>query len=128
VAHQTACSGLSRSAECGDLAPAAPLRDPPVELDARALLPAQWLDSGPGQDFCVYNPAIVRHRGRLLLAYRVDAGERSRTQTRIGICAFDDDLQVVPDSVRPLSDTVQDGGPWHYDPRFLAYGDRLFIH
>jgi hypothetical protein len=98
----------------------------PVELDPHALLPAQWLREARGQDVRVYNPALTRYRGRLLVAYRVDSWERA--QCRIAVCALDDHLQVAQNSASNFSDTVRDGGAWHYDPRFLIYRDRLFIH
>ena len=88
------------------------------------LVPAGWLPS----HFSVYNPAIVRFRGRLLMAYRVDSGRRETMQRRIGLCALDEELLVIPGSVVPLSDTIRGGDPRHYDPRFLVYRDRIFIH
>jgi len=62
------------------------------------------------------------------MAYRVDSGRRETAQRRIGLCALDDHLNVVPGSVVPLSDTIRGGDPRHYDPRFLIYRDRLFAH
>jgi predicted GH43/DUF377 family glycosyl hydrolase len=92
------------------------------------LLPAGWQrDAGDGA-VAIYNPAVIRYRNRLLLAYRVDLGRGSTMQRKIGLCELDATLAVIPGSVRPFSDTIQGGGPRHYDPRFLVYADRLFIH
>lgn len=98
----------------------------PVELDPHALLPAPWLREARGQDVRVYNPALTRYRGRLLVACRVDSWEHA--QCRIAVCVLDDQLQVAHNSARSFSDTVRDGGSSHFDPRFLVYRDRLFIH
>jgi hypothetical protein len=97
-----------------------------AELDPRVLIPAQWLSARQGGDVRIYNPALTRHRGQLLVAYRVDSWEDA--QCRIAVCVLDDHLQIAHDRVSPFSDTVQDGGAGHYDPRFLVYRDRLFIH
>ena len=99
-----------------------------VKFDLPLLLPAQWQSKTFVPDFRAYNPAIVRFRGRLLMAYRVDSGRRGATQRRIGLCALDDHLNVIPGSVVPLSDTILGGDPHHYDPRFLVYRGRLFVH
>jgi hypothetical protein len=95
---------------------------------ATELVPPVWLRAQPSSRFAVYNPTIVRFRGRLLMAYRVDSGHRETMQRRIGLCALDDQLHVIPGSILPLSDTIQRGDLRHYDPRFLVYRDRLFVH
>lgn len=92
------------------------------------LIPPVWLKGDTIDNFVAYNPAIVRFRGRLLMAYRVDSGRGATFQRRIGLCELDEHFQVVADSVRPFSDTIRDGGERHYDPRFLVYQDRLFLH
>lgn len=92
------------------------------------LLPAAWRQTVCLDTFAIYNPAIVRFQERLLMAYRVDSGQGAATQRRIGFCELDATLQIVPGSVRAFSDTIRGGHPRHYDPRFLVYGDRLFIH
>ena len=103
-------------------------------IDPHDLIPAEWLRvqpmsaTAPPEQCRVYNPALVRFRGRLLMAYRVDSGRRGIMQRRIGLCQLDDYLDVVSGSVLPLSDTIHGGDPRHCDPRFLVYGDRLFIH
>lgn len=99
-----------------------------LTLEGAGLLPAIWSQLEPRSSFRIYNPAITRFRGNLLMAYRVDSGRRESMQRRIGLCRLAEDLSVVPGSVQPLSDTIQDGDPRRYDPRFLVYGDRLFIH
>jgi len=99
-----------------------------ILFDSTALIPDAWLRSGSSLNLRIYNPAIVRFHDRLLMAYRVDSGRRETMQRRIGFCALDDRLNVVPGSVIPLSDTIQGGDPRHYDPRFLVYRDRLFVH
>jgi hypothetical protein len=97
-------------------------------IPSEHLLPHSWLVGQQAQDFLIYNPAIVRFRNRLLMAYRVDSGRRETMQRRIGLCVLDDQLNVVPGSVVPFSDTIRGGDPRHYDPRFLVYRDRLFVH
>ena len=99
-----------------------------TELDCQVLVPAVWQRSGELDYLRVYNPAIVRFRNRLLMAYRVDSGRRTTMQRRIGLCALDDRLNVVSGSVVSLSDTIRGGDPRHYDPRFLVYRDQLFVH
>jgi predicted GH43/DUF377 family glycosyl hydrolase len=95
-----------------------------------ALVPPVWLRSRALADFFVFNPAIVRHHDRLLMTYRVDFGRAAPARTRIAcaICVLDERFQVTPGSVVALSDTVIDGGANHFDPRFVAVGDRLFVH
>lgn len=100
----------------------------PITIPTETLLPVQWLRAGPPPNLRIYNPAIVRFSGRLLLACRVDSGEPDNMQRRIAVCALNDRLQVIPGSVSSFSDTIQNGGNLHYDPRFLVYRDRLFIH
>lgn len=100
----------------------------PLIIPAEVLLPPQWLRTGPLPNLRVYNPAIVRFGRRLLLACRVDSGDRSGIQRRIAVCALDEQMQVIPGSASPLSDTIQNGGNLHYDPRFLVYQGRLFVH
>lgn len=99
-----------------------------IEFDLPLLLPAQWQSKAPVKAFRIYNPAITRFRDRLLMAYRVDSNHRKNMQRRIGLCALDDHLNIIPGSVAPLSDTIQGGDARRYDPRFLVYGDRLFVH
>ncbi len=76
----------------------------------------------------MYNPAIVQFRGRLLMAWRMDSGRRLSMRRHMGVCALDDRLSVIQESKVNLSTTIQGGGVHHYDPRFLVWHDRLFIH
>jgi hypothetical protein len=99
-----------------------------IELDYQVLVPAVWLPTSGASQLHIYNPAIVRFRDRLLMIYRVDTGYRKTMQRRIGLCQLDESLAVIPGSVVPLSETIQGGDPRHYDPRFLIYQDRLFVH
>lgn len=99
-----------------------------ILLDSVVLIPDVWLRSASSLGLRVYNPAIARFRNRLLMAYRVDSGRGATMKRRIGLCALDDQLNVIPGSLVPLSDTIQGGDPRHYDPRFLVYCDRLFVH
>lgn len=92
------------------------------------LMPSGWQRYATDDAVAIYNPAIIRYRSRLLMAYRVDLGRGGAMQRKIGLCALDANLAVIPDSVRPFSDTIQGGHPRHYDPRFLIYQDRLFLH
>ena len=74
------------------------------EYRAPDLIPAVWSsdkETTSGR-LRVYNPAIVRFRGRLLMAYRVDSGRRGSAHRRIGLCALDEQLNIVPGSVVPL--------------------------
>ncbi len=99
-----------------------------IEFNPQSLLPVQWQHYVLLRTFRVYNPAIVRFRGRLLMAYRVDSGYRRTMQRRIGLCKLDEHLNVIPGSVVPFSDTIPDSDSRHYDPRFLVHQDRIFIH
>lgn len=99
-----------------------------VYLPTADLLPKAWQPGPWGDDFAVYNPAITQHRGRLLMAYRVDLGRGRGMQRKIGLCELGANFAPVSGSVRPLSDAITSPNPYHYDPRFLRYQDRLFIH
>lgn len=99
-----------------------------IEFGGHLLVPAAWQRSDELAHLRIYNPAIICFRDRLLMAYRVDSGCRETMRRRIGLCALDDRLNVVPGSIVPLSDTIQSGDPRYYDPRFLVCGDRLFVH
>lgn len=100
----------------------------PICFPGDSLLPTAWSNPKPLANLRIYNPAIVRFRSRLLMAYRIDSGSRESMQRRIGLCELDQNLAVIPTSVVGLSDTIQGGDPRHYDPRFLVFQDRLFIH
>lgn len=94
------------------------------------LIPSAWLEHWPLDDFYVFNPAIVQFRDRLLMVYRVDRGREKTPQYRVvcAICQLDNRFRPVPGSVVPLSDTIIDGGVNHYDPRFLIFRNRIFVH
>jgi hypothetical protein len=94
------------------------------------LIPPQWLNGEAAATRRVYNPAIVRYRDRLLMVYRVDFCRGAGRPGRVAcaICRLEHDWHVVPGSVVPLSDTIVDGVGNHYDPRFLIFRDRLFVH
>lgn len=98
------------------------------EFTSQALVPAPWLHREPREKFFALNPAITRFRERTLMAYRVDSGYRRSTRRRIAVCELDGDLRPLPGSVVPFSDTIRRGGDLHYDPRFLVFAGRLFIH
>ncbi|NCC30913.1 MAG: hypothetical protein EOM24_02690 [Chloroflexia bacterium] len=98
------------------------------EYRAAELMSATWQRVQPAQEFLIYNPAITRFRNRLLMAYRVDFGYKKPFRVATAMCALDERLQVVPGSVVALSDTIADDTTNHYDPRFLVYQDRLFVH
>ena len=101
---------------------------PAYALDAQSLIPPRWLATKPPTACHLYNPAVTVFRGQRLLAYRLDADRGKDAWRRIGLCALDEQWRVIPGSATPFSDTITDGGARHYDPRFLVYGDRLFIH
>ena len=94
------------------------------------LLPTAWLEHWPLDDFYVFNPSIVRFDDRLLMVYRVDSGREKTSQYQVAcaICQLDRHFHPVPGSVVPLSDTIIDGGANHYDPRFLIFRNRIFVH
>lgn len=99
-----------------------------ILLDSTQLVPDRWRPSRPSATVCIYNPAIVRFRGRLLMAYRVDFGYEKPFRVATALCRLDEDLRVITESVTPLSDTIDGGATNHYDARFLVYRDRLFVH
>lgn len=99
-----------------------------LSFDSLSLVPSTWLQEKPDQEFHVYNPGIARVGQSLLMAYRVDSGRYPHFKRRIGICLLDAQLRLIPESVQPFSDTVQEGGERFYDPRFVQMGERLFIH
>ncbi len=99
-----------------------------IELNSAVLAPIAWLRSVRVVHLRIYNPAIIRFRDRLLMAYRVDSGRRKTMQRRIALCQLDEKLNVIPGSVVPFSDTIPESDSRYYDPRFLVYNDRLFIH
>lgn len=100
----------------------------PVTIPTETLLPPQWLRTQPAGRFAVYNPAVTRFRGRLLMVYRVDFGFEKPFRVAAAICQLDEHLQVVPGSVVALSDTIRCEADNHYDARFLVFGERLFVH
>jgi len=92
-------------------------------------LASPWCASDvPDESVRIYNPALVRFQGRLLMAWRWDSGRRLTMRRQIGVCALDEHLGVMPGSIVNLSETIHGGGLYHYDPRFLVFKDRLFIH
>lgn len=96
-----------------------------IVLDGAALVPPMWADGNPAQCH-VFNPAIVRVRGRLVMAYRVVPPGGSR---RIAVCELDAaSLRPRSETIVPLSDLIQSGGEWHADPRFCVLGERLYLH
>ncbi len=100
----------------------------PYIYDPVTLLPVEWREKTVVEQIRIYNPAITRFRNHLLMAYRIDLGWGKEFQRRIGICELNEDLSVIPDSVNDLSASIQGGDLRHYDPRFLVYQDRLFVH
>ena len=101
----------------------------PCLFYADQILPDRWSSRSNQVDvLSAYNPAIVRFRKRLLMAYRIDSGHRATMHRRIGLCELDENLKVVPGSAVPFSETIPESDSRHYDPRFLVYQDRLFIH
>ena len=92
------------------------------------LIPAEWLRMQSSKKFHVFNPAVTRFHGRLLMAYRVDFGYEKPFRVASALCVLNDRLQVVPGSVVALSDSIVCEAANHYDARFLVYQDRLFVH
>ncbi len=97
-------------------------------LDSRRLLPAAWSPEGPPLNLRIFNPALVLFQQNLIMTYRVDFGRGASAARRMAVCRLDEQLRIVPSSVLPLSDQVEGAGPRHYDPRFLIFGQRLFVH
>ena len=97
-------------------------------IDQHSLLPAEWLRRQPPDNFYLFNPAVICHHGRRLMVYRVDFGCHQVRRVACASCVLDQDWRVAPGSVVALSDTIVDGGDNHYDPRFLIFRDRLFVH
>lgn len=93
-------------------------------LDSSSLLPAAWSHFGV-ENCYLFNPAITCFGSQLLMAYRVVTPDRQR---RLAVCRMTPDLDVVPQSAVPLSDSIHNGGRWHADPRFCVVEDRLFLH
>jgi hypothetical protein len=88
------------------------------------LMPRRWSD-GKTPSIGIFNPALTVFDEQLLMAYRVITAEGKR---RLAICRLTPALQVVPGSVVPLSDSIQNGGEWHADARFCTIDRRLFVH
>ena len=69
-------------------------------LDSTAFIPDVWLRSAFPSDLRIYNPAIVRFRGRLLVAYRVDSGRpQNRTNGASACVNWTSAWMSVPGSV-----------------------------
>jgi hypothetical protein len=88
------------------------------------LIPQAWLHR-PTSEYLLFNPAIVRFRGQIIMCYRVVMPDGRR---RLALCRLTPDFQVVPSSAVPFSDFIQNGGDWHADGRFCPFQDRLFLH
>lgn len=99
-----------------------------IVYNSRQLIPDSWWDAEAAPEFHIYNPTLTRTASGLVMAYRVDSGRGLAAKRRIAACRLDADLQIVPGSVVPVSDSILDGGPRHYDPRFVNVGKRLYIH
>lgn len=99
-------------------------------INQHDLIPTEWLRVQPIEQFYVFNPAVISYHSRRLMAYRVDFGRHKTMQTRVAcaICMLDKEWRVVAGSVVALSDSIVQGGENHYDPRFLIFRDRLYIH
>lgn len=93
-------------------------------FESSSLLPTAWAAYGV-ENCYLFNPALICFGGEHLMAYRVVTPDGRR---RLAICRLTSDLNVVPQSAVPLSDTIQSGGAWHADPRFCTVQDRLLLH
>ena len=96
------------------------------------LTPAAW--GSPGQIPHIFNNALHRHEGALVMAYRVVTSDGRR---HIATCRLHEDWTVVPGSVQPFSDHLVyapaseagHGRPdWVADPRFVTLQGRLYLH
>lgn len=99
-----------------------------ITLPVEVLLPPDWFGGRTPSDFYVFNPAITCYQGQLLMVYRVDFGREKMARVACAVCRLDDNFRVIPGSIVPLSDTITADEENHFDPRFLIYQNRLFIH
>ena len=96
-----------------------------VSLRHEELVPRAWYSDLPATRYFVFNPALVWAYGRYVLVYRVVAPGYA-TQ-RLALCELDARLQVIPGSVRPLSDQLGGHGDAATDPRCTLHGERLLV-
>ena len=82
---------------------------PPADL----VFPAQQGDESDAS-VRIYNPALVRFQGRLLMAWRWDSGRRQTMCRQIRVCTLDDHLGVTSGPIVNLSESIQDGGAHHW--------------
>src|SRR6185369_21397 len=93
--------------------------DPSLRVFAiQELVPKAWRGRWQATDFQVLNPAITIFGHELLMSYRVVTPDSHR---RLATCRLDPSLQVIPNSLTLLSDSIRDGGDWHSDPRWLIH-------
>ena len=97
-------------------------------IEPGELIPQAWLRLQPLEHFFVFNPAVIRYQNRLLMVYRVDFGRTTQRRVAAAACTLDERLRVTPGSAVALSDAITAGGANHFDPRFLIFRDRLFVH
>lgn len=93
-------------------------------FDDADLLPPTWVNA-PMCEYNLFNPAIVRFQDQIIMAYRVVLPDGRRW---LALCRLTEAMQVIPGSVVPFSDSIQQGGQWHADARFVIFRERLFIH
>ena len=114
-----------------DVTPAAIFRDWKI-FAQEELTPAAW--DRAGQILHIFNNALHRHEGGLVMAYRVVTPDGRR---HIATCRLHDDWRVFSGSVQPFSDHLvytapSEAGPgrpdWVADPRFVTLQGRLYLH
>ena len=98
------------------------------------LIPLNWQEVAGNGEVWVFNPAIMRVNGDLLMAYRVVLADGRR---RVAMCRLRDDWTVISGSLVAFSDVIRfaDAGmvddayhDWIADPRLVQLGGRLYLH
>lgn len=93
-------------------------------FESAELLPSAWSSTAAGNCY-LFNPAITVFRDQIIMIYRVVTPDGQR---RLAICRLTPELRVIPESVAPFSDSIQNGGQWRADARFCTVAGRLFAH
>ncbi|MBK8050878.1 MAG: hypothetical protein IPK16_29525 [Anaerolineales bacterium] len=91
----------------------------------RELTPAAWASERSPADYYITNPAIQRYDEGWVMAYKVVTAHYHAE--RFAICRLDENLDIVPGTVVPLSDTIPNITPQVGDPRLLVFGGQLWV-
>lgn len=106
-------------------------------FDNRELVPTVWLQGGSACDafnFRVFNPTIVSVGAGYAMCYRVvEDGSNHRW---LATCQLDEQFNIVPNSVTPLSDHLdfvqrlllsERALSWHADPRYFILKGKIYL-